>query len=175
MSSFTEEHQRSKSSEFQENLEILRQMDFFSALTLEALKVLAYLCSREKFKAGDYLFRQDDNDGNAFYIISGTAELERQDGGGGLILRQYSEGEFLGGLALLADLRRLFSLKASTDVTCLILNRDKFSKALEQFPELTPRVFKSVVERVRAWEEHLILDRSQLCDACRLKLGVSLI
>ena len=81
MSSFTEEDQRPKSSEFQENLEILRQMDFFSALSLESLKVLAYLCTRERFKAGDFLFRQDDNDGNAFYIMSGKAELVRQDAG----------------------------------------------------------------------------------------------
>ena len=175
MSSYTEEDQRSKSSEFQENLEILRQMDFFSTLSLEALKVLAYLCTRERFKAGDLLFRQDDNDGNAFYIISGKAELVRQDAVGASILRQYSEGEFLGGLALLGDMRRLFSLKASTDMICLILSREKYSKAMEQFPELTPRVFKTLVERVRAWEERLILDPNQLCGVCRQKLGVSLI
>ena len=131
MSSFTENNPGSKSSEFQENLEILRQMDFFSALSLEALKLFAYLCTREKFKVGDFLFHQDDNDGNAFYIISGKAELLRQDEGGDSNLKQYSEGEFLGGLALLGDMRRLFSLRASTDMTCLVLNRDKFSKALE--------------------------------------------
>ncbi len=174
MSSFTEEHQRSKSSEFQENLEILRQIDFFSALSLEALKVLAYLCTRETFKPGDYLFRQDDSDGQAFYIISGKAELVREAGGGDSTLKQYSDGEFLGGLALLGEMRRLFSLIASTDMDCLILSRDKFSKALEQFPELTPRVFGTMVERVRAWEERLILDPNQLCDGCRHKLGVSL-
>ena len=175
MSSFTEKNPGSKSSEFQENLEILRQMDFFSALSLEALKLFAYLCTREKFKVGDFLFHQDDNDGNAFYIISGKAELLRQDEGGDSNLKQYSEGEFLGGLVLLADMRRLFSLRASTDMTCLVLNRDKFSKALEQFPELTPRVFRAMVDRIRAWEERLILDPDQLCDRCRHKIGVSLI
>jgi CRP-like cAMP-binding protein len=175
MSSSTEENQGSSSSEFQENLEILRQMDFFSALSLEALKLFAYLATRENFKVGDFLFHQDDNDGNAFYIISGKAELLRQDEGGDSNLKIYSEGEFLGGLALLGDMRRLFSLRASTDMTCLVLNRDKFSKALEQFPELTPKVFRTVVEKVRAWEERLMLDPDQLCDRCRHKVGVSLI
>ena len=175
MDSFTEKNQRPKSSEFQENLEILRQMDFFSVLSLEALKVIAYLCSRERFKAGDFLFRQDDIDGNAFYIILGEAELVRQDGGKGWILRKYSEGEFLGGLALLGDMRRLFSLKASTDMVCLILSRDKFSKTLEQFPELTPRVLKTMVESIRAWEERLILDPNHLCEVCMPKLGVTLL
>ena len=175
MSSSTEERRQPKTSEFQDNLEILRQMDFFSALSLEALKVFAYLCTREAFRAGDYLFRQDDNDGKAFYIISGKAELVRQDEGEISILRQYSEGEFLGGLVLLGEMRRLFSLRASEDMICLILSRDKFSKALEQFPELTPRVFRTMVEKVRGWEERLILSRDEICDACRQKLGVSLI
>ena len=175
MNSFTEKNQLSKSSEFQENLEILRQMDFFSALSLEALKVFAYLSTRATFREGDYLFHQDDNDGKAFYILSGEAVLVRQDGGEDFVLKHYSEGEFLGGLALLGDMRRLFSLRASTDMACLMLSRDKFSKALEQFPELTPRVFKTMVERVRAWEERLVLDPNELCDACRRKLGVSLI
>ena len=175
MSSFTEENLGPKSSEFQENLEILRQTDFFSALSLEALKLFAYLAAREKFKEGDFLFRQNDNDGNAFYILSGEAELLHQGEAGTSILKRYAQGEFFGGLALLGDMRRLFSLRASTDMTCLVLNRDKFSKALEQFPELTPRVFRTVVERIRAWEERLILDPDPLCDRCRHKIGVSLI
>ncbi|MBT8407150.1 MAG: cyclic nucleotide-binding domain-containing protein [Deltaproteobacteria bacterium] len=77
-----ERRQASDTSEFQENLEILRQMDFFSALSLQALKVFAYLFTREMFKPGDYLFRQDDNDGTAFYILSGTAEVVRKDENG---------------------------------------------------------------------------------------------
>ena len=78
------ERQQPRSSEFQENLGILRQIQFFSGLPLEALKVFAYLCTRETFRAGDYLFHQDDNDGKAFYILSGEAELVRRDGGGEL-------------------------------------------------------------------------------------------
>ena len=175
MSSSTEEHQQPKTSEFQENLEILRQMDFFSALSLEALKLFAYLCTRETFRAGEYLFRQDDSDGKAFYIISGKTELVRQDDGEESILRQYSEGEFLGGLALLGEMRRLFSLRASEDTVCLILSRDRFSKVLEQFPELTPRVFRTMVEKVRGWEERLIMCRNEICEACKQRLGVSLI
>lgn len=175
MNSSTGKKQPSDTSEIKENLEILRQMDFFSALSLQALKLFAYLFTREMFEQGDYFFRQDDNDGKAFYIVSGEAELIRKDERGASELRKYGEGEFLGGLALVGDMRRLFSLRASTETTCLVMTREKFIRAIEQFPELMPRVLETMVARIRSWEERLLLDREGLCDACRQKVGVSLI
>lgn len=175
MNSSMERRQPAESSEFQENLEILRQMDFFSALPLQALKVFAYLFVREIFRPGDHLFHQDDNDGQAFYIILGTAEVVREDERGASILGKCGEGEFLGGLALLGDMRRLFSVRAQTDMTCLVMTREKFTKAIEQFPDLIPRVLETMVDRIRSWEERLLLEEWGLCDDCRKKVGVSLI
>ena len=63
------------SCEFQDNLEILRQTYFFSSLPLETLKIFAYLCTRAKFKQGEHIFRQNEDDGRAFYIIDGKARL----------------------------------------------------------------------------------------------------
>ena len=79
--SLSEKNKLSPSSEFQENLEILRQTYFFSGLPLETLKIFAYLCTREKFRQGEFIFRQDEDDGQAFYIINGKAGLERRDNG----------------------------------------------------------------------------------------------
>jgi CRP/FNR family cyclic AMP-dependent transcriptional regulator len=175
MNSSMEKRRAADTSEFQENLKILRQMDFFSALSLQALKVFAYLFNREMFKPGDYLFHQDDNDGIAFYILSGTAEVVRKDDSGEFSLGKYGEGEFLGGLVLLGDMRRLFSLKAVTDMSCLVMTREKFIKAIEQFPELIPKVLETMVDRIRSWEERLLIDQEALCDSCRKKVGVSLV
>jgi CRP/FNR family transcriptional regulator, cyclic AMP receptor protein len=44
--------------EFQENLATLREIDFFSELPLDLLKVIAYLCSREKYQEGDFLINR---------------------------------------------------------------------------------------------------------------------
>ena len=175
MNSSMERRQQSESSEFQQNLEELRQMDFFSALSIEALKVFAYLFTREKFKPGDHLIHQEDNDGKAFYILSGTAVVVREDERGETNLGEFGEGDFLGGLALLGDMRRLFSVRAQTDLLCLVMTREKFTKAIEQFPELMPRVMETMVKRVRLWEKRLLLEHGGLCDQCRKKVGVSLI
>lgn len=171
----SEKNENKPSSELEENLEILRQTYFFSGLPLEALKIFAYLCTREKFKKDEYIFRQHEDDGRAFYIINGRAGLERDDNGGARAIRDCNVGEFLGGLTLLGNVRRLFSLRATEDTICLVLEREKFTKALKQFPDIMPRIFKAVAKNIDSWEERFLAERADMCGECMENLGVSLI
>jgi CRP-like cAMP-binding protein len=127
------------------------------------------------FQKGDYLFHQNEDDGLAIYIISGKATLVHKDKDGEHVIREYGEGEFLGGLSLVGNLHRLFSLKSLTGLTCLILTREKFTKALEQFPDLLPKVLKVVVKNIRTWEERFLADHTENREACKHNIGVSLI
>jgi CRP-like cAMP-binding protein len=171
----SEKNNTGPTSELEENLEILRNTYFFSGLPLETLRVFAYLCTREKFKTGEYIFRQNEDDGQAFYIISGKARLERKDNSSAKGIRDCTTGEFVGGLTLMGQIRRLFSLKAVEDTVCLILHREKFSKAIEQFPDIMPRIFKAVAQNIDSWEERFLANRADMCGECMDNLGVSLI
>jgi len=173
--SLLEKNNATPSSEFQENLEILRQIYFFSGLPLETLKVFAYLCTREKFKHDEYIFSQDEDDGQAFYIITGTALLERRDNAKTTAVREYKAGEFIGGLTLLGETRRLFSLKPDPETTCLVLSREKFSKTMRQFPDLLAKMCNAVAQSIDTWEERFLADRADQCGECLSKLGVTLI
>ena len=75
----------------------------------------------------------------------------------------------------MGDVPRLFSVRAQTDLMCMVMTREKFTKALEQFPELMPKVMETMAKRVRLWEERLLREEGGLCDQCRKKVGVSLI
>lgn len=175
MNSSTAEAKPSQDSEFAKNLQIIREIPFFSGLPLEAHKLLAYLASRERFKAGDHLFRQGDDDGQAFFIISGTAGLSQEVDGTPVDIREFKEGDFVSGFALLGPMRRLFSLEAKSEVECLILAREKFVKTMTQFPDQLPRLMESMVDRIRAWEEQFCANHLALCDRCKLRVGVSIL
>ena len=175
MNSSPEKNENHQTSEFQDNLELLRNIYFFAGLPLESLKVLAYICSRETFKVGEYLFEQDDDDGQAFYILSGKTGLEHRDENGDHMIREYEAEDFLGGLVLLSNMRRRFSLKAVTDVTCLILTRDKFLITMEQFPELFPKIIKSVVENLSSIEGRFLASSAEGCENCGQMAGFSLL
>ncbi len=171
----SERNDANPSSELEDNLEILRQTYFFSGLPLETLKVFAYLCTREKFKKDEYIFKQHEEDGRAFYIINGKATLEREVNDTNKRVRDCAMGEFLGGLTLLGEVRRLFSLKAAEDTICLVLEREKFKKAMEQFPDIMPLIFKAVAQNIDSWEERFLAGRADMCGECMVNLGVSLI
>jgi CRP-like cAMP-binding protein len=175
MNSPAAEHDGSGPCEFSENLEILRQTDFFSGFPIEKLKVLAYLCTREEFPSGDLLFATDEDDGRGFFVISGQLTLLFDAGGEALEVRRFGPGQFLGGLSLLGSMRRLFSLRSDTASVCLVIEREKFTKALEQFPELVPRLLQAVSRRVHAWEKRLLFDMVEEQVALAGRAGVSVL
>jgi CRP-like cAMP-binding protein len=175
MDSFKEKNSAGSTCEFQQNLEILRQIEFFAGLPIETLKIFAYLCARETFASGEHLYSADDDDGQAFYIINGQLELAYDIEGREQTIRSYAPGEFLGGLSLLAPLRRLFALKATQDTECLVLSREKFAKAIEQFPELVPRIFKSVADSIRDWDQQRLFAISEKGLSLEGSVGISAI
>lgn len=156
MNSLAADNESGSGCEFKQNLEILRQIDFFAGLPIETLKIFAYLCTRDKYQADDYLFTQNDDDGQAFYLISGRAVLIHTTDETPIDVLDCGPGEFMGSLALLGSMPRLFSLQAADAVECLVMTREKFTKAIEQFPELMPRLLKSVVVNIRSWEKRCI-------------------
>jgi CRP-like cAMP-binding protein len=161
--------------EFTQNLEILRQIEFFAGLPLETLKVFAYLLVREGFSAGDYLYSQDDEDGRAFFILEGALALVRDMDGEELSINRFATGDFVGGLSLLSPMRHLFSLKAMQDTECLVLEREKFTKAIAQFPELIPRIFRSVADTIRDWDRQRLFEMHEKGLSLEGVVGISAI
>jgi CRP-like cAMP-binding protein len=170
-----EESNLDPSCEFQENLNLLRQTHFFSGLPLESLKVFAYLCMRERLHAGEFLFRQGEDDHQAYYIVSGKARLERSENGHEREIREFGAGAFIGGLTLLGETRRLYSLRAVEETVCILLSREKFTKAIKQFPEQLPRIIRIVVGSINDWEDRFIGELAADCGGCLPRLGVSLL
>ena len=175
MSSLSEKNNQIQ-SEFQQNLDLLREVHFFAELPMEALKVIAYLCNRTEYSAGETLFSQGEDDGQAFLILSGIVELFRQkEGGEEQLLKKYDQSSFIGGLSLLGNTRRIFSLKAATEVTTIRIEREKFTKSLEQFPDITTKIFAAILSSIEGWEQQSIDAKIDGCPICKETLGVSLL
>lgn len=175
MNSSTENVPECTSCELTDNLNLLRGIDFFARIPLEGLKVLAYLCTRETYKPGDTLFSQGDDDGQAFYFVSGKAKLSYKNEFGKQLVRDVEAGDFLGRLVLLGPMPRLFTLTASTEATCLVLERAKFLRTIEQFPDLTDKVFQAIIESIVSRDRHFLNSFKEGCDTCCDMVGISLI
>ena len=160
--------------EFNQNLSIFREIPLFAGMPIQVHKVLAYLCSRETFDVGESIFQQGDDDGQAIYILSGRAILSRNDESRGLMtIAEYGVGDFLGGLSLMGPSPRLFSLEARTTLICMVLSREKFQHAMEQFPEAMPKALQAVVSRIGDWDNRLLNQPEIQIDRIKEQVGVS--
>ena len=175
MNSYTEKNDHAHAGEFQENFELLRGVPFFSGLSPECCKVVAYLAVRETVKQGENLFTTGEDDGRAYLFLSGTAELFYEGESGDNQVGTFKAGDFISGLCLLSPMLRVFSLRARETCSLLVVTREKFGKAMESFPQELPRILKSVVKAIRDWEDIFAREHALSCPACKMRLGVSLL
>jgi CRP/FNR family transcriptional regulator, cyclic AMP receptor protein len=173
MSSSTDQEQHV--SEYEVNLEMLAEVPMFSGFPIAALKVLAYLCKRETIKEGEYLFRRGDADRQAYRIIEGTALLLLEQNGCEQPLRPLREEEFIGGLSLLSDMDRLFSAKAESKLTCLVVTGETIDKIVAQFPDVAVKMTEALIEAVHGWERKFVHEHLAHCAECRSFVGVTLL
>lgn len=173
MGSFTERNR--VCTEFSDSIDLLLEIPFFSVMPLDAVKVLACLSVCETFLAGDTLFAQDEIDDHAYYILGGEAELLLRAAEKEEKLRSFGKGDFIGGLSLVSTTKRLFSLRAKTDLKCLILSNEQFQKTLAQFPEAAGRILKELSLSVHQWEYRLLHGHGRLCEECKKGVGVTLL
>lgn len=173
MNSYQEINDSMENNEFHDNLRILRDIHFFSEFPMEVLKLFAYLCTREKYRKGDMIFSQDDDDGCAYYILAGEAALNRVQEDKELFIRVCGVSSFFGAFSLASTVNKLFSLTALAETCCLVLTRENFQEAINQFPDSRQNIINALVENIVSWEEKFLKDNID-CESCRTNMGVSL-
>ncbi len=149
--------------ELEANLEILRGVQVFSSLPIERLRLYAYLSMRMCYQAGEFVFHQCDSNDLGYIVVSGKLQVVTELKDQCVLLHELKEGDFFGGLALLSDVPRLFSVRAITDAECLTMNRETFRKLLLQFPETAVKLLDVMIRRIVKMEEKLLHARTSEC------------
>ncbi|NOX32251.1 MAG: Crp/Fnr family transcriptional regulator [Deltaproteobacteria bacterium] len=163
-------------SEFVANLNVFRQIEFFSGVSIEVMKLFAFLCQRQFYQKGDFIFRQDDDDGCSYYILSGKVKLVLNAGGKEHSIREYGAESYFGALSLVTPMVKQFSLIAIQDTVCMVMSRKAFSKVVDQFPDIHVTIARSIGKRLLQAERKCIHE-FELKERDELKnlLGISLI
>lgn len=134
--------------EFVSNLDIVRQIEFFSGAPMEMIKLVAFTCQRHSYRTGEIIFPQDEDDGAAYYILSGKAALSLERQGRNYRIKDLDPGVFIGGLSLMVPVVKAFSLVALEDLTCIVMTRKAFTKVAEQFPDILPQYFRVFAKKL---------------------------
>jgi CRP-like cAMP-binding protein len=176
MNSPTKTSDSDDKSEFVANLNIFRQIDFFSGISLDVMKLFAFLCQRQSYKAGDYIFHQEDDEQCSYYLLSGKAKLVLEKEDGEHFIREYESGGYFGVLSLMTPMVKQFSLIATETTTCIVMTRKAFSKVVDQFPETPYKIARTIGQRVSQAERKCIAKfQAGKGDDIKSLLGISLI
>lgn len=120
----------------------------FYSLPPEVIHSIAERLQERTFGVGDSIFEEGQL-GDSFYLIRrGTVRVTKLQGGEEMVLSELGEGEGFGEMALMIDQPRTATVKALSEVTALVLNRDDFTSLTRTLPALAVNMNKLLSERV---------------------------
>ena len=127
--------------------EILARTALFRFIPQEQQDRLQRLFKRAHFEFGELITKQHDVADSFFVILSGRARVVRMDQNGQeLALDSMGPGAEFGESALLSEGTRNASVRCSSSVEVLRLDRDDFLRLAEEFPE-----FRHSLELTARW------------------------
>lgn len=118
-----------------EDIMIFQRQPFFQGLSLEVIKLYAYLSRKKYFQEGEFIFHQGDPCQEAYLICSGEVQAILEHEGQSFSLETWEPMDFFGYLALLAKFQWPLSTRALTDVCLMTLERSRFQTILFRYPQ----------------------------------------
>ncbi|MCG8529539.1 MAG: Crp/Fnr family transcriptional regulator [Desulfovibrionales bacterium] len=159
--------------EYDQNLDILLKSETFSKIPLERLRSYALLIKRMNYQVGKHVFHQGDIDNKAYILSKGSLSITHTYADKSTVHGTLQKGVVFGTLALLADVERLFSVKAEEPSTCLILPRPKILTELDKDPETAKIFLKVISTKLCQWEKNNLVEAATIKE-CPCRFGVSL-
>jgi CRP-like cAMP-binding protein len=132
----------------------------FDMLPREALQIIAFSCDRRSLKAGETLFSAGEPADAAYFVLTGELTLSFNEAE-----RRVERGALIGETALMADLRRRATAKASEDCELLRVPGAVFRRVLSEFPHAAVKIRAAAIARARELVGQLDAKREKLFES----------
>jgi CRP-like cAMP-binding protein len=145
-----------------DEVKMLKQVPLFAGVSPAKLKLLAFTSERVLYRAQETLFAQGDPGDAAFVILSGHADVLVDGPTGEIKVAELEENAIVGEIAILCDVARTATVRATTQVEALRISKDNFFKLLTDFPEMTIEVVRVLADRLSQTTVELTEARSRI-------------
>jgi CRP-like cAMP-binding protein len=140
----------------------MQQVPLFANVATKHLKLLALASACVVYKSGQKLCVQGEEGDAAFILISGEADVTIDSGHGATKVASLKANDVVGELSILRDMPRSATVTAVTDVTTLQIGKQDFLNLLNEFPDVSIEVSRSLAERLVATTSELAEARAAL-------------
>ncbi|ORE94422.1 cyclic nucleotide-binding domain-containing protein [Acuticoccus yangtzensis] len=126
----------------------LRKIPLFRGIEDQKLRLLAFMSERVRFDAGENLVEEGDFGDVAYIILSGQADVLIDSNSGEQLVATVKENDFVGEIALLIDVPRTATVRATSEVVALAVTKEHFFKLLSNFPDMALEVMRALAHRL---------------------------
>lgn len=127
---------------------MLKRVPLFAGVEPAKLKLLAFTSDRVSYDAGKILFRQGDEGDAAYVILSGTADVLVESEAGPIKVAEIEPNAIVGEIAILCEVSRTATVKATTRVEALRIRKEHFLRMLKENPEMTIEIVRVLADRL---------------------------
>ncbi len=125
-------------------IELLKRVPLFEGCSKSELQRIARLADEVNLPAGRKLTREGERGQEFVVLVDGRVEVRRK----GRRLRELSGGDFLGEIALVADVPRTATVTTLTPVDILLMTARDFRTLMREVPSLQPKVLYALAMRL---------------------------
>ena len=105
----------------------------------------------QTYAPGDVVVSEGDPATRLYLIVEGTATVEQGAQG---TVGKLEAGEFFGELALIEEHGRTATVRAETELTCIIIPAWEFRASLEEHPQMAIPMLTTIISRLHRREHH---------------------
>lgn len=145
-----------------DEVQTLRQVPLFAGVAPAKLKLLAFASDRVSYRPGEVLFRQGDPGDAAYVILDGKADILAEANGGQIKIAELADNAIVGEIAILCDVSRTATVKASGSLEALRIRKDVFLKLLADYPDMMFEILRSLAQRLTRTTSELTEARAQV-------------
>ena len=138
-----------------EEVELLRNIPLFAKLEPSKLKLLAFTAERITYEPDQVLFSQGDVGDAAYIIVDGAAKVLVDTPDGELEVAALGRNDFVGEIAILCDVPRTATVRASAKTITLRITKDLFFRLVAEFPEMSVEIMRELASRLEHTTQQL--------------------
>lgn len=127
-----------------DRLQRIKNLPIFTGCTKQELEEIDRLTDEVSVPAGRVLMQQGELGQEFALIISGEADVVRDD----VVIATLGPGDYFGEVALLDAVARTASVIARTDMELEVLDRRGFNTLLDDLPQLSRSILKGLAQRL---------------------------
>ncbi|MDD3646097.1 MAG: cyclic nucleotide-binding domain-containing protein [Candidatus Gracilibacteria bacterium] len=124
----------------------LKDIYLFEGIDSDFINLIVDNSRRLEINSGEYIIRQGENSDDSAYIIQDGNAIVEIDG---KEVKELTEGNIFGEIALITDEPRTASIKAKSSVVLLKINKELLHKIMKEFKngrEIQKIVFERIME-----------------------------